>query len=92
MKLRKLLSHIDFLLPVELRSSTPENAANDFPLSAETSHLSYSVEFCGNPLDIPYWLANFWLDTDDNGEAISIETIKGVPTLVIYIREQKEES
>ena len=71
MKLKKLLPHLNFLTRVEII---------EFHDAEETL-------FEGLVDNIPWWIANMKLDTDDNGEAIYIHTEEGKePVLNIYVK------
>ena len=73
MKLKKILPHLFFLMPVQI---------------IEYNNNKEEILFEGSVFDIPWELAELKLDTDDNGEAISILQIEGKqdPVLSIYVK------
>lgn len=71
MKVKELLPHLHFLMSVEIIVFD----------GAEESLFKGLVD------NIPWWIADMELDTDDNGEAISIHTEEGEePVLNIYVK------
>lgn len=54
---------------------------------------NYDEVFAGIVYDMPYWLINFELSSDDNGEAIGVEiensdtSGKQEPVFTIYVKE-----
>lgn len=74
MKLKKILPHLFFLMPIQIIEYNNNNKEE--------------ILFEGSVSDIPWELAELKLDTDDNGEAISILQIEGKqdPVLSIYVK------
>ena len=73
MKLKKILPHLFFLMPVQI---------------IEYDNEKEEILFEGLVYDIPWRFAELKLDTDSNGEAISILQIEGKqdPVLNIYVK------
>ena len=73
MKLKKLLKHISFLQKVQIIDYCDGNE---------------EILFEGYVCDVPWVHAELKLDTDDNGEAISILQLEGKqdPVLSIYVK------
>ena len=73
MKLKKILSHLFFLMPVQI---------------IEYDSNKEEILFEGLVDNIPWRLAELELDTDENGEAISIFQKEGQrePILIIYVK------
>ena len=69
-KLRKILSHIDGTTPIEVCC---------FENNSEEEY------FKGSVWDCPWWVAECYLDTDSEGEAISIGIDEETKTSVMYI-------
>lgn len=78
MKLKKLLPHLSFLMSVQI---------------IEYNNNKEEILFKGLVYDIPWWLAELKLDTDDNGEAISNLQVEGMrdPVLNIYVKTEKKD-
>ena len=76
MKLKKVLPQLSFLMPVQI---------------VEYDNGNEETLFEGLIYDIPWQLAESKLDTDNNGEAISILKIEGKqdPVLNIYVKTKK---
>ena len=84
MKLIEVLPHIDSVLIRVKVYGRPYVNSND-----------YEVYFEGGLLDIPWWIANMYIDTDDDGAGISFappsknEYDVIVNNLNIYVKERR---
>ena len=77
MKLKEILSHIDGATPIKVYR---------FENNSEEEY------FKGSAWNCPWWIAECYLDTDSEGEAISIgidEETK-VSVMYIYVKEEGE--
>lgn len=70
MKLKEILSHIDGTTPIEVYR---------FENNSEEEY------FKGSAWNCPWWVAECYLDTDFEGEAISIGIDKETQTSIMYI-------
>ena len=74
-KLRKVLSHIDGATPIEVCR---------FENGGEEEY------FKGSAWNCPWWVAECYLDTDSEGEAISIGINEETKASVMYIYVKEE--
>lgn len=73
MKLRKVLKHIDFIKNIKILSTDPNG--ND------------CLFYQGAPINVPWVYAEEKLDTNKNGEAISMEVDEdGEPCMIIWLK------
>ena len=70
MKLKEILSHIDGTTPIEVCR---------FENNSEEEY------FKGTAWNCPWWVAECYLDTDSEGEAISIGIDEEAKTSIMYI-------
>lgn len=80
-KVRTILENFDFLGRIQVIFSEPD--------------VPEDVYYDGSPLNCPYWIADLYLDTNANGEALSVGIgidKKGNPEAILYIYIQDKDN
>lgn len=86
MKVKKLLKHIDFLEHITIIQTDAYVDKNHEP----------DEIFTGNVMDVPWYIGDYYLDTNDENESISTQEggtpIKGKnSSLIIFVRSSKDD-